>query len=72
MTSPFLCEEPRHDGDRLVRDPSNRVVVSEDHMLADGTVRLHRIHLLNVCRACSDRREAWHRPGSSVIQGTLT
>jgi len=67
----FLCEDPRHEGDRLIRDPAERVVISEDHMRADGSVRRYRIHLLNACAVCSDRREAWHRPGVVMDQGSL-
>jgi hypothetical protein len=31
-------------------------------MLANGSKRLHRIQLINLCRTCSDKREQKLRP----------
>lgn len=60
--SRFHCEDPDHEGDRIVYSPYEQVVVSEDHMSSDGRTRRHRIHVTNLCSTCSDRREHQLRP----------
>lgn len=58
----FHCMDPKHEGDRLVVSAFDQIVVSEDHMLANGKTRRHRIHVTNLCRKCSDAREQELRP----------
>jgi hypothetical protein len=60
--SAFHCQASDHAGERIVRDPSKQVIVSEDHMLSNGSRRIHRIQLMNLCRVCSDKREQRLRP----------
>lgn len=62
MKGAFHCEDPNHVGTRLVVSPYDQIVVSEDHMTSNGKTRRHRIHITNLCRQCSDRRERELRP----------
>lgn len=55
MTRPRYCEDPGHQGSRLVSDRFEHYELRiEFRRTFDGRARKN-LHLLDVCRACRDR-----------------
>lgn len=74
----FLCEYSEHVGDRYIRDPYERFIVTLDIMTADNNNRKERLHpfggkgALRICGECRSVIVGRGRTqGVDPLQGTL-
>ncbi len=52
------CQDPDHEGDRLIDHPSDLWEYRTTYYRSDGAKRAHELTELKVCTVCMERRHA--------------